>query len=148
MSVHQQKDPKSRKLIDGLEEALDMSFAEETPLADVLRYIEEAMSHGPSGPIPIFIDPRGLKAAGATLSSPVTVNLMGIPLKTSLRLILKQLDLAYCIRDGVLIISDVDGISTELEEARTEMIDKAAEEEELKQGPNGFGGSRLPRGMQ
>ena len=28
-----------------------------------------------------------------------------MPLKTTLRLLLKQLDLAYCVRDGVLIIS-------------------------------------------
>ena len=46
-----------------------------------------------------------------------------MPLKTTLRLLLKQLDLAYCVHDGVLIISSIEGIYEELtvaEEQRDE----------------------------
>ena len=97
-----------------------MSFAHDTPLEDVLKYIKQATtgSQGnPSSPgIPIYVDPKGLQEADKQLSSPVVMELEGVPLKTSLRLILKQLDLAYCVRDGVLIISSVQGISEELQE--------------------------------
>jgi hypothetical protein len=40
----------------------------------------------------------------------------------SLRLMLKQLGLAYCIRDGVLIISSVQGVREELVEAASEQF--------------------------
>ena len=49
------------------------------------------------------------------------LDLEGVPLKTTLRLMLKQLGLAYCVRDGVLIISSVQGIIDELEEAQQEL---------------------------
>ena len=49
------------------------------------------------------------------------MDLEGVPLKTTLRLMLKQLGLAYCVRDGVLIISSDQGISEELEEAQSEL---------------------------
>jgi hypothetical protein len=44
-----------------------------------------------------------------------------VPLKTTLRLMLKQIGLAYCVRDGVLIISSVQGIDEELKEAQSEI---------------------------
>jgi hypothetical protein len=34
---------------------------------------------------------------------------------------LKQIGLAYCVRDGVLIISSVQGIDEELKEAQSEI---------------------------
>ena len=51
------------------------------------------------------------------MTSPVTLDLEGVPLKTTLRLMLKQLGLAYCVKDGLLIISSLEGILQELEEA-------------------------------
>ena len=44
-----------------------------------------------------------------SLHDVVSIDLEGVPLQTSLRLLLKQLDLAYCVKDGVLIISSVRG---------------------------------------
>ncbi len=64
----------------------------------------------------------------------MSIDLDGIPLKTTLRLMLKQLDLAYCVRDGVLIISSVPGIMGELQEANSEM--------EANDEWTGFGGER------
>ena len=55
--------------------------------------------------IPIYVDPMGLQEAERTLTSTVTVNLDGVPLKTTLRLCLKQLGLTYRIRDGLLFIT-------------------------------------------
>ncbi len=57
-----------------------------------------------------------------TPESKVVIDLEGAPLKTSLRLILKQLGLAYCVRDGVIIISSLEGIREELAEAASEVL--------------------------
>jgi hypothetical protein len=65
------------------------------------------------------------------------MDLEGVPLKTTLRLMLKQIGLAYCVRDGVLIISSVQGINEELREALNESDGNDSPEE----GWGGFGGS-------
>ncbi len=78
-------------------------------------------SQGEKGPsLPIYVDPVGLQEAEKTMASTVKIDLDGVPLKTTLRLMLKQLGLAYCVRDGVLIISSPDGIMQELKEAMRE----------------------------
>ncbi len=125
------KNPPNQAILKRLEEPVAMSFAKETPLDDVLKYIKQATT--PNTPktgssLPIYVDPVGLKDAGVTLNSPVNIDLEGIPLKTSLRLILKQLGLAYCVRDGVLIISSVAGIREELAEAARELLGSGKEE--------------------
>ena len=98
-----------------------MSFADPTPLEDVLKYIKQATTTPNYAGIPIYVDPMGLEEATATLDSTVTLDLEGVPLKTTLRLMLKQIGLAYCVRDGVLIISSVQGINEELREAQSEI---------------------------
>ena len=82
-----------------------MSFANETPLEDVLKYIKSA-TQGPNDTgIPIYVDPVGLQEAEKTMTSPVTLDLEGVPLKTTLRLLLKQLGLTYTVKDGLLTIT-------------------------------------------
>jgi hypothetical protein len=133
--------PKSRATLKKLEEPIPMAFANETPLEDVLKYIKQATTTPTYRGIPIYVDPKGLNEAEVTLQSPVIMDLDGIPLRTSLRLILKQLGLAYCIRDGVLIISSVADIHEELQEEQ--------HEQEAKDG-QGAGGSGAAdrRGLQ
>ncbi len=128
--------PHSKAVSKKLEEPFAMSFSDETPLEDVLKYIRQATTTETYGGIPIYVDPKGLKDADVTLKSPVSFDLDGIPLKTSLRLILKQLGLAYCVRDGVLIISSVQGINDELREAQIELEANDPRQE----GQGGFGG--------
>ena len=65
----------------------------------MLKYIKQATSAPNSNGIPIYVDPKGLKDAEATLQSPIRLDLEGVPLKTTLRLMLKQIGLAYCVRD-------------------------------------------------
>jgi RNA polymerase sigma factor (sigma-70 family) len=123
----QQNDPHTTAILKKLDEPVAMPFANESPLEDVLKYIKQVTAiagtqGNPGSPgIPIYLDPKGLKEAEVMLSAPVTLDLEGVPLKTTLRLILKQLDLAYCVRDGVLIISSVQGINEELQEALREL---------------------------
>jgi hypothetical protein len=112
--------PKSKAVLKKLEEPISMSFGHETPLEDVLKYIRQATVTPNYAGIAIYVDPKGLAEVAATPTSTVKLDLEGVPLKTTLRLMLKQLGLAYCVRDGVLIISSVQGIGEELREAQSE----------------------------
>lgn len=72
----------------------------------MLAYVKSATTSIdlPNG-IPIYVDPAGLEEAEKTLLSPITIDLQGVPLRSSLRLLLKQLDLAYALKDGVIRIT-------------------------------------------
>ena len=59
--------PKSKAMFKKLEEPIAMSFADETPLEDVLKYIRQATATETYQGIPIYVDPKGLKEAEATL---------------------------------------------------------------------------------
>ena len=99
------RDVKTKSILAKLNEPISMSFANETPLEDVLKYIKSA-TQGPNDTgIPIYVDPVGLNEAEKTLTSPVTLDLEGVPLKTTLRLLLKQLGLTYTVKDGLLTIT-------------------------------------------
>jgi hypothetical protein len=89
-----------------LEEPISMSFANETPLEDVLKYIKSATMGPHDTGIPIYVDPEGLSKAKKTMVSPVSLDLEQIPLRTTLRLLLKQLGLTYTVRDGLLMITN------------------------------------------
>jgi hypothetical protein len=117
-----EQNPKNAALLKELDEPLTMAFAKPTPLEDVLKYIKSATAKAGRAPLPIYVDPLPLKEAELTMASPVVIDLEGVPLKTALRLILKQLGLAYCVRDGVVIVSSPEGIRQELAEAATELM--------------------------
>jgi hypothetical protein len=85
-----------------------MAFDQETPLEDVLKYIKSATSTATDNGIPIYVDPVGLQEADRTMTSPVRLDLEGVPLKMSLRLLLKQLGLTYTVKDGLLMITSED----------------------------------------
>ena len=55
--------PRARPVLKKLEEPISMSFAEETPLEDVLKYIKQATTSKTYQGIPIYVDPKGLKEA-------------------------------------------------------------------------------------
>ncbi len=101
------RDPKTKSILAKLDEPISMNFANETPLEDVLKYIKQA-TQGPSDSgIPIYVDPVGLQEAEKTMTSPITLDLEGVPLKTTLRLLLKQLGLTYTVKDAMLTITSV-----------------------------------------
>jgi hypothetical protein len=85
-----------------------MSFANETPLDDVLKYIKQATQTPTFNGIPIYVDPIGLQEAERSMNSTVQIDLEGVPLKTTLRLLLKQLGLVYTVKDGFLMITSED----------------------------------------
>ena len=99
-----------------LQEKVAFSFPNETPLQDVLKYVRQSTVEKddfPSG-IPIYVDPQGLRGEDKNASSPVMIDLEGVPLATSLTLALNQLGLVYRIHeDGILFIT---GINSESED--------------------------------
>ena len=115
------KSPMMKVIQKKLDEPISMNFSNETPFEDILKYIRQATQGPNDAGLPIYVDPVGLKEAEKTMTSPVSIDLEGVPLKTTLRLILKQMGLAYCVKDGLVIISSVEGIHQELmESARAE----------------------------
>ena len=106
----QGQDPRSRLIIGKLEEPVLMKFTDETPLEDVIKHIKDSTksSDMPSG-IPIYVDPIGLSEADKTMASPIrNLELDGVPLRRTLQLALKQLDLGYFIVDGMLYITSLE----------------------------------------
>jgi RNA polymerase sigma factor (sigma-70 family) len=107
-------DPRSRQILAKLEEPVSMSFANDTPLDDVLKYIKQATTTATFSGIPIYVDPIGLQEAERSMNSTVTIDLEGVPLRRTLQLILTQLKLAYFVQDGMLVITSEDRASEPL----------------------------------
>ncbi|MEW4567161.1 hypothetical protein AB1L88_04775 [Tautonia sp. JC769] len=90
-----------------LEEPLDLDFGEETPLSEVLEFVRDATvsPRFPEG-VPIVVDELGLKMVERSLGSTTRLTLEGVPLKTTLRLLLDQIDLIYWLHpDGYLVVT-------------------------------------------
>lgn len=120
--------PRTKSVLAKLEEPIAMRFENETPLSDVLEYIKRATKKGPNDPeIPILIVPSGLEETERSLNSTITIDLENVPLKTTLRLLLKQLGLAYGVKDGRLIIHSEEGIRKLKQKADGESKGKADE---------------------
>jgi serine/threonine protein kinase len=119
--------PRTKAASAKLDKPIAMKFPDGTPLKDVLEYIKQA-TKGPNDPgIPIYVDPNGFREAEETLTSTVTIDLENIPLKDSLELILDQLDLAYCIRDGLMFISSPSSVVSEKSQPLPATTDSSAE---------------------
>ncbi len=129
-----------------------MHFPTETPLGEILKHVKDATKGADGKKLSIYVDPQALQEVEKTLESPVVIDLEDVPLRLSLRLVLKQLDLAYCVRDGVVMIDTVDGIKQELEEARAEQMGLNPDKFPLGvmggyRGVGGTGGMGRPAGM-
>lgn len=101
-------DPRDLLIKAKLEEPISMSFANETPLDDLLKYIKQATTDRHYSGIQIYVDPDGLRRANQTLTSTVTLDVEGVPLRTTLAIALKQLGLSYHVQDGILVITEGD----------------------------------------
>jgi hypothetical protein len=99
----------TKAIQEKLNRVVSLDF-ENAPLEEVIAYIKKE-TKDPNNPrdrgIPIYIDPQGLRAAGATMQSPITIKMDGAPLKTTLPLILKQHNLGYIVRNGLLTITSL-----------------------------------------
>jgi RNA polymerase sigma factor (sigma-70 family) len=113
------REQKTKQLLAALEEPIAMSFANPTPLNDVLKYIKEATTTPTYTGIPIYVDPKGLADAKATIQSLVKMDQEGVPLRTSLYQALKPLGLSYIVKDGFLLIDSRANVT----ELRLEEVD-------------------------
>ena len=102
------QDPRSQQILAKLKEPISMSFAAETPLDDVLKYIKQATTTSTFSGIPIYVDPIGLQEAERSLNSTVQMDLEGVPLGRTLQLMLAQLGLIYWVEDGMLYITSAE----------------------------------------
>ena len=91
-----------------------MIFPNETPLDDVLKYIKQATTSPTYSGIPIYVDPAGLQDAERSVNSTVQIDLEGVSLGRTLQLMLTQLNLAYFVQDGMLVITSNDRASEPL----------------------------------
>ena len=138
-----ERDPRTRQILEKLDEPFSMSFAAETPLDDVLKYIKQATATPTFSGIPIYVDPIGLQEAERSLNSTVQIDLEGVPLKTTLRLILKQLGLAYTVKDGFLMITSEDSEDQQTEIRVYPVADLAIIPMSLMMGGGGMGGGGM-----
>jgi hypothetical protein len=103
--------PATKALLARLEEPVTISFPAETPLDAMLDYLEQATARPPDGRGIVFlVVPQGLEEVQRTLDSTIQMDLEGVPLKTTLRLMLDQLGLACVVKDGRLVIHSAKGI--------------------------------------
>ena len=95
-----------------------MRFPDETPLDDVISYIKKATKRGSNEPgIQVYVDPIGLQEAERSLNSTVTYDHERTSLESALPLLLKQVGLSYCVKDGLLFISSPSGVEQERKES-------------------------------
>ena len=97
--------PKTARLLTKLDEPIRMPFPVDTPLIEVFKYIKRATTTPSFAGIAISVDPAALQEVDRSLTSPIRIDLVGVPLKTSLRMIAEQLRLAYYVNEGNVTVS-------------------------------------------
>ena len=99
-----------QRIFEELDKETHLEF-NETPLADVVGYLKDLHE------IEIQLDTRALDGVGIGSDTPITRELRGVSLRSALRLMLKDLDLTYVVKDEVLQI-------TTPEEAEANLVTK------------------------
>ena len=95
------------QIFDALQQPTTLEFIE-TPLSDVVDYLKDLHD------IEIQIEYRALEEVGMGPITPVSRNLKGISLRSALKLMLRELDLTYTVRDEVLLITTPERVAAEL----------------------------------
>jgi len=98
---------KEQRINRELQENTELEFIE-TPLGEAFDFLKDMHK------IEIQIDTGALEDVGIDIDTPITRNLKGISLRSALRLILRDLDLTYMIRDEVLLITTPEVADTHL----------------------------------
>jgi hypothetical protein len=99
--------PVNARTHTALERRSKMHDANETPLEDLLKDIQNQTADSGGKAIRIEVVPLDRGEVNLTMTPTVRmIELDDVPLRTSLRLALQQLDLTYRVRDGVLMIYD------------------------------------------
>ena len=91
-------DPREASIRAALDQKTDIDFVE-TPLKDAIDFL--AAKHA----IPIVLNAKNLEEAGVNIDTPVTKRLKGLTLRSTLNLLLDELELTYAVQNGVLMIT-------------------------------------------
>lgn len=90
-----------------LDERTSQTFVE-TPLQDAVRQLSDTHQ------IPILIDRRALQEIGLDADLPVNLDLKNVTLRSFLRLMLRELDLTYMVKNEVLQITTLEAAEQNL----------------------------------
>lgn len=103
--------PKRAQILATLERPIAINFAHLTPLDNALEQLREA-TRTPSLPhgLSFYVDPNALLQVEKTAKSPVKLVMEDVPLRLTLRLLLRQLDLDYYVFDGLVMIETRDNV--------------------------------------
>lgn len=119
----------NERVREALHSPTQMEFVD-TPLQDAVNFLKDFHQ------IEIQLDTRALEDAGVGSDTPVSRNLSGLPLRSALRILLGDLDLAYVVKNDVLLITTQDKAS-EMCEVRvydvTKLVAPDAKAEEILQ---------------
>ena len=126
--------PRTAQALTRLDDPIAMSFADDTPLIEVLKYVKRATTTPSFSGITIFVDPAALQEVDRSLTSPIKIDLEGVPLRTSLRLVAEQLRLAYYVSEGNVIISSPKIIQQRVEKGDSENKGKKDQGRKLVDG--------------
>jgi hypothetical protein len=108
--------PGNARVFAMLDRTIPMHFPEETSLDEVLSYIKQATATPTDHGLSMYADPIDLQECERSLSYTVTIDAEGVPLRTTLRLCLWQVDLDYRVRDGYVSITGVDQAGSDPED--------------------------------
>jgi hypothetical protein len=103
-------DPANARILKLLDEPVPMHFPTSMTLEELLKHVKDVTSRLDGKGIPIYVDPIRLQEAEKSMTSTVGVRIDrdDIALKNSLHLCLRQLQLAYCVKNGFLQITCAD----------------------------------------
>lgn len=95
---HYRPDPREASIRAALDKVTDVKFIEK-PLSGVFDEFEQRHA------IEIQLDYAALNDASIPTDTPVTKSFKGVTLRSGLNLLLKDLDLAYVIENGVMTVT-------------------------------------------
>lgn len=95
------------KIEAALDETTSLQFLEQ-PLGDIATFLEDRHK------IEVELDTQALDTAGVTVDTPVTIDVEGITLRSALDLMLRTIELTWCIRGSVLLVTTQEEVESEL----------------------------------
>jgi RNA polymerase sigma factor (sigma-70 family) len=128
------RDLRSQAILAKLEQPIAMSFPNETPLEDIIKYVKQATQGSSDSGIPIYVDPIGLQEADKSLTSTIRIDLDSVPLRRTLQLMLSQIGLMYFVDDGILVITSQDSESQKLPPSTVEPSPFLQKQERAERG--------------
>jgi hypothetical protein len=105
--------PQNKAILAKLDKPVALDF-NDAPLETVLKFIRSATQGPGDNGVPVYVDPVGLLEAGATMKSPVSVHVSGVPLRSTLTWLLDPLGLTYTVKDGLLTVTSKESLDEDL----------------------------------